>query len=84
MVLIVFYMLVVSVDHSTVERQKESLQDAIERDVLHCYAVEGFYPPSLEYLESHYGLRYDHTIFFVDYVPIGSNIRPDVTIIVKE
>lgn len=83
-VLVAFYMMIMSVDKSTVDRQKESLQNALERDILHCYAVEGFYPPSLEYLEVHYGLNYDHSLFFVDYVPIGSNIRPDVTIIVSE
>lgn len=83
-ILIAFYVTITSVDKTTVERQKESLQNALERDILHCYAVEGFYPPSLDYLEVHYGLRYDHSLFFVDYVPIGSNIRPDVTIIVNE
>ena len=35
----------------------------------------------LEYLESHYGLTYDHDLFFVDYQAIGSNIMPDVTIV---
>ena len=83
-ILVAFYMMITSVDQSTIDRQKESLQNALERDILHCYAVEGFYPPSLEYMEVHYGLNYDHSVFFVDYVPIGSNIRPDVTIIVKE
>ena len=48
---------------------------------MQCYAIEGRYPPSLEYMEEHYGLVYDKDIFFVDYQPIGSNLYPDVTVI---
>ena len=65
------------------ESQLESLRTAIERDIAHCYALEGTYPPSLDYLKQHYGLIYDEDRFFVDYQSIGSNIMPDVTIIEK-
>lgn len=66
---------------STTEKQEESLRTALERNIAQCYAVEGAYPPSLSYLEEHYGLTYDRDLFFVDYQPIGANLRPDVTII---
>ena len=65
-------------------RQKESLENAITRSITHCYAVEGSYPASLDYLKENYGLTYDEDLFFVDYQTIGSNILPDVTIIEKE
>ena len=65
-------------------KQQESLETALARDITHCYAVEGFYPPSLSYMEEHYGLTYDKDLFFVDYQPIGSNIRPDVTVISRK
>lgn len=68
---------------SSVERQKEALRNATERNIIHCYALEGFYPPSLEYMEQHYGLTYDPNLFMIDYRPIGSNIHPDFTIIQK-
>jgi hypothetical protein len=61
--------------------QKEILSDAITRDIIHCYSVEGSYPPSLEYIEEHYGLTYDHERFIIDYEPFGSNLMPNVTII---
>lgn len=83
-IIALFWYLISSVDSSTVARQQESLTDAINRDVLHCYAVEGFYPPSLEYIEEHYGLQYDKETFVVDYQPIAYNMRPDVTILVKD
>ena len=70
-----------SVSDTTSEKQLESLETAISRSIAHCYAVEGMYPPDIEYLKEHYGLVYDETIYFVDYQPIGSNIAPEVTII---
>ena len=70
-----------SISEGTRKRQKESLENAVMRSITHCYAVEGTYPSSLEYLKENYGLTYDETVFFVDYQTIGSNILPDVTII---
>ena len=68
----------------TRKRQKESLENAVMRDVTYCYTVEGAYPESLEYLEEHYGLTYDEDLFFVDYRISGANIFPDITVIEKK
>ena len=57
--------------------QREALHSALERCIISCYALEGFYPPSLPYMEEHYGLSYDKNLFFVDYQPVAANIRPD-------
>ncbi len=84
LLIVAFYLIVSSVNESTVERQMESLQNALNKDIVHCYAVEGFYPPSLKYIEEHYGLTYNHELFAVDYQPIASNLRPDVTILTVE
>jgi len=80
---VLFMQGVSSVSDTTYEKQAESLHTAIERSVVQCYAVEGTYPPSLSYLESHYGLTYDHDLFFIDYQVYGSNIYPDITILRK-
>ena len=40
-----------SVSESTLTKQQESLETALGRSISQCYAVEGCYPPSLEYLE---------------------------------
>lgn len=82
--LIVFLLGLSSIYDTTVAKQQESLETALTRDITHCYAVEGYYPPSLEYIEEHYGLTYDKELFFVDYQPIGSNIRPNVTVILRK
>ena len=63
-----------SVSESTLTKQQESLETALGRSISQCYAVEGCYPPSLEYLEQHYGLLYDKNSFFVDYEYYGSNL----------
>ena len=49
--------------------------------ITECYALEGAYPPDIDYLTAHYGLTYDADTYFIDYQYIGSNLRPDVTII---
>lgn len=72
-----------SLSDSTLRRQKESLENAITRSVTYCYAVEGAYPESLDYLKDNYGLTYDEDAFFVDYRVMGANILPDITIIEK-
>ena len=61
--------------------RKESLELALQKDIMHCYAIEGTYPPSLDYIAEHYGLVYDEDAFFVDYQANGANLMPDVTII---
>lgn len=81
--IVVFLYGINSINQSTKSQQKQSLHDTITQCITHCYAVEGTYPPSLEYLKEHYGLIYDEDMFFVDYTPIGSNLRPDITIIEK-
>lgn len=65
----------------SLQDQHDALENALSRDITSCYALEGSYPPDLQYLEDHYGLTYDRDLFFVDYRPIASNIRPDFFII---
>ncbi len=80
-VILVFIVLVSRFSGKSAARQKEILTEALNRDIVHCYSVEGIYPPSLEYIEEHYGLSYDHSRFIVDYESIGSNLMPNVTVI---
>lgn len=70
-----------SVSESTLSKQQESLETALERSISQCYAVEGSYPPSLGYLKQHYGLLYDEDSFFIDYEYYGSNLLPEVTVL---
>lgn len=78
---VLFFFAVDATGKSSISKQQESLENALSRDIVQCYAIEGRYPPNLEYLEAHYGLTYDKTTFYVDYMPIASNLYPDVTVI---
>ena len=82
LILLLFLRGVQSVSDTTVAKQKESLETALSRSIAQCYAVEGMYPPSLNYLKEHYGLTYDEDKFFVDYQSIGSNLMPEVNVLV--
>lgn len=81
--LLIFWFAMNYTSASTVNRECETLEDAISRSISHCYAIEGFYPENLDYLVQNYGLTYDDEVFFVDYRPVGANVAPDYTVIVK-
>lgn len=79
MLILIFVLLLSSIGSTTVSRQKESLETALNRDIIHCYAVEGFYPPSLSYMEEHYGLTYDKSLFLLIInrsAPISDRMSP--------
>lgn len=57
------------------------LSDSVRRAAVECYALEGAYPRDVAYLEEHYGVRVDHERYRVDYVYIGSNLTPDITVL---
>lgn len=73
-----------AVNDTTLSKQKESLETALSRSISQCYAVEGVYPPSLDYVVDHYGLLYDEDIFLIDYEYYGSNLLPEVTVLRKQ
>ena len=60
-----------------------TLKQAVMRGITYCYAMEASYPAALSDLKGHYGLFYDEDKYFIDYLPLGANIIPDVTIIRK-
>lgn len=60
------------------------LQEGILRALVTCYAVEGYYPGSVVYLEEHYGVRIDRTKYEVDYSIFSENIMPVVTVVTLE
>lgn len=66
---------------SNESEQTAILEKAVTRTITECYALEGSYPPDIAYLTAHYGLTYDSDQYLIDYQYIGSNLRPDVTII---
>lgn len=70
-------------DGSTEKKRAEVTYNAVRRAVVSCYALEGFYPASVAYLEENYGVKIDRNKFVVEYETIGSNIMPAFQVIPK-
>lgn len=60
------------------------LEEALRRSCAACYAAEGVYPPNLEYLEDHYGIRVDEERYAVFYTAFADNLMPEVTVVVRK
>lgn len=71
-------------NRQTVQEQKKSLAEAVERSLLQCYVTEGRYPQSISELVEKYGIVYDTAHFRIDYQVFGANMRPSVTIVELE
>lgn len=65
------------------ESSRDAIRDTVIRCAVECYAVEGAYPDSLQYLEDHYGLTVNHRDFIVTYEVFASNQLPDVQVLVR-
>ena len=84
-IVLIAYMYI-AVDNAQRKSNEESyniLSDAIIRSAVQCYAIEGFYPPDIGYLENNYGLLVDHNKYFVSYSVFASNIIPEVQVFLK-
>ena len=57
-----------------------AVETALERAAVQCYALEGSYPPDLEYLQKHYGIIIDKKKYFYDYSIFASNIKPEIQV----
>jgi len=62
----------------------EAVRRAVTRSVVQFYALEGHYPPSLEYLVDRFGLQLDEDRFIIHYRSLGSNVSPHITILPRD
>ena len=58
--------------------ETDIVRDAVKNAALTCYAVEGAYPDSVEYLREHYHLAYDDDNYLITYDAFASNMIPDI------
>lgn len=80
-VLFLFFGGLSSVTKTASKKELESLKQAVIQSSVQCYALEGFYPESLDYLEDHYGITYDKDKYIVSYEVTASNLMPSVMVI---
>lgn len=65
------------------ELRQSSIKESISKAAALCYAAEGAYPESLDYLEDNYGVRTEYDNFTVHYSYAGGNIPPDIIVTQK-
>ena len=73
-----FLAIFLRVDSYEGREETQMVQEAVRRAVLTCYAVEGDYPDTIDYLKENYRLSFDEDRFFVTYNPYGENMSPDI------
>lgn len=61
--------------------QAKALKDAMRRAAVSCYAIEGRYPPSLEYIVDNYGVVVNEEKFIVSYSAFAENIMPSLRVL---
>lgn len=71
-------------DSSTKQRELSAVKTTVENGVTMCYAIEGVYPESVDYLAENYGLIYDKDKYIVYYDRFADNIRPTVSVLERQ
>ncbi|MCR5690674.1 MAG: hypothetical protein K6G62_00445, partial [Eubacterium sp.] len=56
------------------------LENNIRKAVMLCYATEGVYPESIDYLKDHYGIQINEEEYAVFYEVQGKNLMPNITV----
>ena len=82
---ILFFLTALSnLDNGKELEDKAQLENALHRAAVCCYAIEGAYPDSPDYLIEKYGLQYNRQRFIIKYAFYGSNYMPDITVLYKK
>ncbi len=80
-VLLWFATAVDSLNSGRSEEDRRQLEETLRRSCVACYAAEGVYPPSLDYLKERYGLQIDEERYTVKYSAFAENLMPDITVL---
>ena len=80
-VVIFFAAALEGLDRGQAEKGLDQLETALRRVCVSCYATEGVYPPTLEYLQEHYGVQIDRRRYKVYYEVFAENLMPNITVL---
>jgi len=83
-VLLFFASALNSLDSGREAEGLRQLEDALQRGCVACYAAEGAYPPTLEYLRDRYGVQVDEERYTVYYDIFAENLMPNITVLEKK
>lgn len=68
------------ISHGHEKDRASFLSDAVRKAAVQCYAIEGFYPADIGYLEENYALIVDRNKYFIYYEAFASNILPRIDV----
>ncbi len=80
-VLLFFLTALSNMDDGKALEEKLQLENALKSSTVACYAIEGAYPPNLDYLIENYGIQINGARFVVKYEYQASNLMPDITVL---
>jgi hypothetical protein len=63
------------------EKRTDRIREAVSDALITCYALEGSYPSTLEYLSENYGLILDKEKYIFRYEFVGANIFPELDVV---
>lgn len=64
-------------------QQAKVQEEAIRKAAVTCYAIEGRYPESLQYVRDNYSVIVNEEDFNINYEVFASNIMPSISVKVK-
>ena len=85
LLLIIFFFLLYTCRLGDMQKEQGRLQleHAVRKTAVTCYAVEGFYPPDIAYMQEHYGLQWNSRNYMIHYEIFASNLMPDITVLTR-
>ncbi len=81
LVVLLFFTALNSLDAGQSEEGRRQLEETLRRSAVACYATEGVYPPTIAYLEEHYGVQIDRDRYGVFYEVFAENLMPNITVV---
>lgn len=85
LVILLFFMTALNnLKMGNTEEGKKQLEQALQRCAVTCYATEGIYPPDIDYMKEHYGIRIDESRYLVRYEVFAENLMPDITVLERK
>lgn len=79
--LLVFLLAFFRADTAQKEEGRQQLEETLRLSAMACYAAEGFYPPTLDYLKEQYDVLIDEEHYAVFYEIFAENLMPTITVV---
>ncbi len=83
---VIIVLTVFSVNSAGANAESENamiIEQGIRRAATACYAAEGIYPESIDYLVENYSLKIDTQRYNILYNSVASNVMPDIRVSAK-